>query len=195
MPAARMALGHLPDACRASISRAAIALAESHDGREIPAGYGAALVRHFGKRSQQLDAIKQPIECRFGLVELAVLGGISGRWANGGLLLTTVKSHRTCILQAVQQPAIEQVDRERWRRVLEVMLTSLDSTADVLRNLACALVWCGYVSMDPSPATDEHIGQIFDADRTEAVRFRQEALRWLPWLLKFSLSSPPGGLP
>ena len=75
------------------------------------------------------------------------------------------------------------------------MLNSPDHTAEVFRNLACALVWCGYVSLDQSPATDDHLGLFFGAKREEFVRFRQEALRWLPWLLKFSLSTPAGGPP
>lgn len=195
VPNVRVALGGVSDACCASIARTATALAENHGRREIPTGHGAALVRHFKKRSRQLEPIKHPVECCFALVELAVLGGISGGWADSRLSLTTVKSYKTCIQQVAQQRPTEQVEREQWRRVVEIMLNSPDYTADVLRNLACALVWCGYVSPDQSPATDDHLGQLFGAKREEFVRFRQEALRWLPWLLKFSLSSPAGGRP
>lgn len=195
VPHVRVALGAVSDACCASIARTATALAENHDRREIPTGHGAALVRHFKKRSRQLEPIKHPVECCFALVELAVLGGISGGWADSRLSLTTMKSHKTCIQQVAKQGPTEQIEREQWRRVVELMLSSPDHTADVFRNLACALVWCGYVSPDQSPATDDHLGQLFGAKREEFVRFRQEALRWLPWLLKFSLSTPAEGPP
>jgi hypothetical protein len=195
VPHVRVALGDVSDACCASIARTATALGENHDRREIPTGHGAALVRHFKKRSRQLEPIKHPVEYCFALVELATLGCISGGWADSPLSLTTVKSHKTCIQQVAQQRATEQIEREQWRRVVEIMLNSPDHTADVFRSLACALVWCGYVSPGQCPATDDHLGQFFGAKREEFVRFRQEALRWLPWLLKFSLTSPAGGPP
>lgn len=195
VPHVRAALGDVSGACCASIARTATVLAENHDRGEIPTGHGAALVRHFKKRSRQLEPIKHPLEYCFALVELAVLGSISGGWADSHLSLTTMKSHRTCIQQVAQQRPTKPVEREQWRRVVETMLNSPDHTADVFRNLACALVWCGYVSPDQSPATDDYLGLFFGAKREEFVRFRQEALRWLPWLLKFSLSTLAGGPP
>jgi len=191
MPHVREALEALPDASFGSVERAAVALAESQGG-EIPAGHGAALVHHFCRRHKLLEDFKVPVEYKFALIELALLAGIANRWIDSSLTLTTSASYQRCIRQAVQLPESPHIEREQLRSVLAVALDSEDSTVKVFRSIASALVWCGYFSADRSMMTDEDIAQLFSEDRPSFIKFRQEALRWLPKLLK-CLCLPPVG--
>jgi hypothetical protein len=168
----------------------------AHDANgEVPTGHGAALVLHFQRRSQQLELIKRPIECRFALIELALSASLANGWTRSPMTLTTKQAHRSCIDHVVQLPPSPDIELEGWRRVLRVVLHSEDSTSEVIRNIACALVWCGYFSLERAMITDEHLARVFETARTEFVRFRVEALRWLPWLLEFSLQPSAGGVP
>jgi hypothetical protein len=69
----------------------------AHDENgELPIGYGAALVRHFYRRSQQLAPIKRSIECRFALVELALSASLANGWMKSPLTLTTKDDASGC---------------------------------------------------------------------------------------------------
>jgi hypothetical protein len=193
MPNARIVLGHIPGPCYESIARVAFALARGNG--EIPTGYGAACVRHFSKRSKQLEPILHvSIERRFELIELAVLAGIEGRWTDPSVLHKTSASHKECVRLVAQLPSTSGADAERWRPVIGFLLTSPQSNATTHRNLAYALVWCGYFAPHELDSTDERLAwDFFGAKREEFVRARQEALRWLPQLLEFSQQTPTGG--
>lgn len=194
MPNARIVLGHIPGPCYDSIARVALALARGNGG-EIPTGFGAACVRHFSKRSKQLEPILHvSIECRFELIELAVLAGIQGRWTDPSVLHKTPASHKDCVRLVAQPPSTSGADAERWRPVIGFLLASPKSNATTLRNLAYALVWCGYFAPQEFDLTDERLARhFFGAKREEFVRARQEALRWLSQLLEFSQQTPTGG--
>jgi hypothetical protein len=200
IPNARIALGHLPCACFASIARVATALAKSDSNGEIPMGYGAACVRHFYKRNEQLDGVLGvSVERRFALIELTSLASIAGRWARSSELRVTGASHKECLRQAAQVVESTCIEREQWRSVIDFLLESPSSTPIIFRNVAYALVWCGLFSparpegSASTAVTDEQLAQqLFRADRAAFVRFRQEALRWLPKLLEFSIQPRTG---
>jgi hypothetical protein len=203
MPNARVALGHLPGPCFDSIARVATSLARSDSNGEIPTGYGAACVRHFYKRSEQLDSVlKVSIERRFALIELTSLASIAGRWAHSPGPRITQASHKECLRHVGQVAETTHIEREQWRAVIAFLLESPSSTPIVFRNVAYALVWCGLFSPARSEesastaVTDEQLAQqLFRADRAGFVRFRQEALRWLPKLLEISIQPWAGGAP
>lgn len=193
--AARGALGHLPGPCFDSIARVAVALAETDHNREIPTGYGAACVRHFTRRSEQLEPIlKVTIERRYALIELTTLASIAGRWASLTRPRVTLASYRECVLEVTGLADATHPEREQWRAVFAFLLTSPCLTPAVLRNVAYALVWCGYFSPERSVVTDEALArQVFRAGREPFVRFRQEALRLASLLLELSSQQSPGG--
>lgn len=189
-------LGGSPPPCLGSIARVASAIAHSNADRTIPRGYGGACVRHFIRRSEQLETIlRVSIESRFALIELTSLASIAGQWTEWRQPRVSVASHRECLSDVVQLANEPCLERERWRAVVAVLLDSPSSSAIVLRNVAQALVWCGYFSPDRS-ATDEQLAmQVFREDRATFVRSRLEALRWLPKLVEISLLPAAGGAP
>lgn len=201
IPNARVALGHLPGPCFDSIARVATLLAEIDGNGEIPTGYGAACVRHFCKRSEQLDGmLKVSIEHRFALIELTSLASIASRWSHSSGPRVTQASHKECLRQVARVGKTTHIEREQWRAVIAFLLESPSSTPIVFRNVAYALVWCGLFSPASSEEsvsitmTDEQLAhQLFHADRAGFVRFRQEALRWLPKLLEISIQPSMGG--
>ena len=200
IPNARVALGHLPYACFDSVARVATALAKSDGNGEIPVGYGAACVRHFSKRNEQLDGVLGvSVEQRFALIELTALASIAGRWAHSLEPRVTGASHKECVRQVAQVAESPYIEREQWRTVVAFLLESPSSTPIFFRNVAYALVWCGLFSPARSEGststavTDEQLAQqLFRADRAAFVRFRQEALRWLPKLLEISIQPRAG---
>lgn len=196
MPNVYAALGTLPRACGDSVEHVAVALAESTSNREIPTGYGATLVRHFRRRSKQLESIVGlQAEYRFALIELTLLASISGGWEGSSRQCVTVAGHREYVRQVAQVTRTTHIEREQWRRVIALLLDSPDTSSILLRRLARALVWCGYFSTDMSAMSDEHIAQhFFGVDRTEFAHHRQEALRWLPAILKGLILPPAGGI-
>jgi hypothetical protein len=198
---ARVALGELPGACFDSIARVAPALASSDSNSEIPTGYGAACVRHFHKRSEQLESVlRVSIEHRFALIELTALAGLAGRWGDSSAPRVTQASHKECLKHVAQITETSHVAREQWRAVITFLLQSPSSTPTVFRNVSYALVWCGLFSPAKfeegasAVATDEQLAlQLFRADRAGFVRSRLEALRWLPKLLEISIQPREGG--
>jgi hypothetical protein len=197
MPNVRKVLDPLPEACGHSIAHAAQVFAESNRRREIPEGYGRPFVRHFSKRSVQLESIVGlSIEYRFALIELTLMANIASRWTDSSVRrVNSAASHKEYVRQVAQAAPAVRIEPEQWRRVVTFLLASSSSSVYVIRNLAYALVWCGYFSPDGSRTTDKHVAQQLFVDRAEFVRFRQEALRLLSSLLEFSLLPSAGGMP
>jgi hypothetical protein len=186
MPDASIALGEFPPTCFDSVESVAVALAESSRG-EIPTGVGGACVLHFMRRSDQLNqGPKVSVERAFALLELTLLASIAGGWARSLQPRVTLASQKECIRHVTQFPG-SHVARDQWRNVIAFVLDSPSATPLVLRNMACALIWCGYFSPD-ADATDEHLAaQCFKADRALFVRFRLDALTLISMLLGYSL--------
>ena len=201
MPHVRTALGTLPYACCESVAQAAVALAESHNDRAIPAGYGRAFVRHFRKRSEQLESIATlRVEHRFALIELTLLATIASGWVGSSLpRLYCAANHKEYVRHvalAGQATQARRVELVQWQRVVSFLLNSPNCSLFVIRNLAYAFVWCGYFSPDKSRMTDKHIAQqLFATDREGFIRPRQEALRLLSNLLEYSLQPLTGEAP
>lgn len=87
--------------------------------------------------------------------------------------------------------------RRRLRAVAaadRVLLHSSQSTPITYRDLACALVWCGYFAPEEAANTDARLAKnLFGVKREEFVRARQRALRSLAQLLEFSRLPSGGG--
>ena len=188
IPRARIALGDLPLLCFDSVERVVLALAENGSNGELPMGCGSACVRHFGKRSEQLQRISNrgvSVEHRFSFIEITAIAGIAHRWAETQRPRAAQSSYREYLRQVAQSMAVS-AERERWRNVIEFVLDSPSSTPIIMRNVAYALVWCGYFSSETF-ATDEQLAErFFNEDRAEFNRFRQDGLRLLTMLLEFS---------
>ena len=196
IPRAREVLGNLPCLCFDSLERVVLALAKSQGNDELPTGYGSPCVRHFDKRSEQLGRISNKIsmEHRFALIELTSLASIANRWSDSRQPRVAQASHKGYLRHTTEPEDTFQVTTEQWRAVLKFVLNDECSTPAIFRNVAYALVWCGYFSPD-SFATDEQLaGQFFGEDRAEFNRFRQDGLRLLTMLLKLSIHSSVGGV-
>jgi hypothetical protein len=200
MPQARTALdglhGGLPEICVASVER--VVIEQARASGTLPMGYGSCCVRHFAKRVEQLEGvvgrISLSIESRFALIEVALLAGITGRWNEPPRLRTTAGSQRCCLEDAARLPTTAYVEQERWRAVIVFILGSTSTTATLIRNIACALVWCGCVS-PLQCMTDEQLAGQFRLDRAAFVRGRTEALRLLCMLLELSGRPSAKGAP
>jgi hypothetical protein len=187
MPNVRVVFGHLPEPCFDSVATVAAALAGRHGDGEIPTGHGAACVRHFNRRNEQLGSILS-VESRFALLGLASLANIAGGWACSPAPRLTQALHKECLGHAVMRAETTHVEQEHWRKVVAFLLASRDSTPIIIRKVAYALTWCGYFSPDGA-VTDDYLAQrFFGVHRERFIRFRQEALALLAMLREFSLS-------
>jgi hypothetical protein len=197
IPTARIALGDLPSLCFDSVEHVILALARSEGNGHLPTGYGAACVRHFGKRSEQLERISNrgvPVEYRFALIELTSITSIVNRWSAPRASRTAQASYKEYLRQTAQLEQIPPMQSEQWRRVLEFVLDSINCTPIILRNIAYALVWCGYFSPDKLVTDEQLAEEFFSEDRAEFNRFRQDGLRLLSMLLEFSIQAFMGGM-
>jgi hypothetical protein len=197
MPRVRIVLGDLPCSCFDSVERVAIELAKKYGNCEIPTGYGSCCVQHFGRRNEQLERMSNSIsiESRFGLLELACLANIHHGWSYSQRPRIALASNRGYLRQVTKLTPVNHIERERWRLVVEFVVDSISSTPLVIRNVAYALVWCGYFSPDQFVTDEQLAEQFFAADREGFNRFRQEGLRLLSMLLEFSIRPSVGGAP
>jgi hypothetical protein len=202
MQKVRAALGALPGLCFDSVERVATALATNNHKAEIPTGYGAACVRHFSKRNGQLETVlRGSVESRFALIEVSSLASIAGQWGASPPRVTSA-SHKECLSQVARLPCAHAGESERWRAVIQFLRDREDAGPGFLRNIACALVWCGYFSPVEresgvsSAASDAWIAQhFFGIPRASFVRSRIEVLHWLPQLREIMVQSSTGGAP
>ena len=195
IPKARIVLGNLPCSCIDSVARVAVELAKNDSNGKIPTGYGSCCVRHFGKRSEQLERVsnKISIEHRFALIGLTSSASIHNRWTDSRQPRVAPAIHREYLRQVAQLADVSHREREQWRLIIEFVLDSLNSTPIIIRNVAYALVWCGYFSPDRFVTDEQLAEQFFADDRAEFNRFRQEGLRLLSMLLEFSGRPSMGG--
>jgi hypothetical protein len=197
IPRARIALGDLPGSCFDSVEQVLLALANSESDGQLPAGYGSACVRHFGKRSGQLQRISNRgigVEYRFALIELTSLANVANHWSDSQRPRTAQASYKEYLRQTSQVVQTTYVERRQWRQVIDFVLESMSSTPVIIRNIAYALAWCGYFSPDGC-VTDEQLAvQFFGEDRAEFNRFRQDGLRLLTMLLEFSIRPSTEGM-
>lgn len=186
MENARVALGQLPAQCFDSVERVATALAASNHNGEIPTGYGATCVRHFAKRSGQLErALNGSVESRFGLIEAASAASIAGRW--GLSVRVTPASYKECLGDVAELGGASTYEATRWRSTVKYLLDRPRPAIAILRQVACTLVWCGYFAPAEherrvsSALSDAWIARrFFRMDRAPFVRYRTDALHWLP---------------
>lgn len=193
MPRAQIVLGRISGACYDSIAHVALALAGGKG--EIPTGNGAACVRHFSKRSKQLKQAAQiPVDQRFALIELAMLAGISGRWTEPAPIRRTLAKYKEVSGVVATLNDTHGANLEHWRRLVKFHWDSPRTSASTFRNIAYALVWCGYFAPHEREITDKRLAtEWFGTKREEFVNKRVEALRTLANLLEFSQQNLPGG--
>jgi hypothetical protein len=120
------------------------------------------------------------------LIEIASLACIADRWTTRSTSWVTRDSHKACLRAVARSAGTSHLERERWRALIGFLLDSPSATATLVRNVACALVWCGCLSPIKS-ITDEQLALQFRTDRAAFVRDRLEALRWLFTFLDFSV--------
>jgi hypothetical protein len=200
---ARTALGGLPEPCFDSVERVATALAANHRNAEIPTGYGAACVRHFSKRNEQLGSrFRVSEEIRFALIEISSLASIAGQWAGTLQPRVTQASYKECLRHVAQLAVAKDTAAAQWHAVIRFVLEDPSSAPGYFQTIACALVWCGYFApaqpgdSRSSVATDVRLAEhFFQLDRAVFVRKRSDALHLLRILRQMYVQSTAGGAP
>ena len=183
--------------CFDSVEHVVLALAMNEGNGQFPSGYGSACVRHFEKRSEQIADIFNrgiSVESRFALIEVTSVASINHNWSDSREPRTAQASYKEYLRQAAQLAGVAHLGSEQWQHVVGFALDSMASTPITIRNIAYALVWCGYFTPDRFVSDRQLARHFFRENRSKFIRSRQEGLRLLAMLREFSIRPFMGGV-